>query len=36
MRRSISQKVVNVLLPLVLAYLALYGLWSIIRPFTGY
>lgn len=36
MRRAISQKVVNWLLPVMLAYLALYTLWSIIRPLTGY
>jgi hypothetical protein len=36
MRRSISQKVVNFLLPVVLLYLAGYTIWSIIRPWTGY
>lgn len=36
MRRSISQRVVNILLPVVMIYLALYSLWSIIRPWTGY
>jgi hypothetical protein len=36
MRRSLSQKVVNALLPLVLVYLVLYAIWSIIRPWTGY
>lgn len=36
MRRDLSQKIVNWLLPVVLAYLALYGIWSIVRPWTGY
>jgi hypothetical protein len=35
-RRSTSQKVVNALLPVMLVYLLLYGIWSIIRPWTGY
>ena len=36
MRRSISQRIVNWLLPVMLVYMALYSLWSIIRPWTGY
>jgi len=36
MRRPISQRIVNALLPLVLIYLAGYAIWSIIRPWTGY
>jgi hypothetical protein len=36
MRRSTSQKVVNVLLPIVLLYMVGYAIWSIIRPWTGY
>jgi hypothetical protein len=36
MRRSLSQKVVNVLLPAVLTFMACYAIWSIIRPWTGY
>jgi hypothetical protein len=36
MRRSTSQRIVNWLLPAVLIYMAVYSLWSIIRPWTGY
>lgn len=32
----LSQRIVNFLLPAVLVYLALYGVWSIVRPCTGY
>lgn len=31
-----SQRVVNFLLPAVLAYMILYGLFSIVRPWIGY
>jgi hypothetical protein len=36
MKPRTSQKVVNLLLPVVLLYLAGYTIWSIIRPWTGY
>jgi hypothetical protein len=36
MRRSISQRIVNWLLPVMLIYMAGYAVWSIIRPWTGY
>lgn len=36
MRRSTSQKIVNYGLILVIGYMAIYTVWSILRPFTGY
>lgn len=36
MRPRLSQRIVNALLPVMLVYMALYGIWSIIRPWTGY
>jgi hypothetical protein len=36
MRRSISQRIVSFFLPVMLVYMALYAVWSIIRPWMGY
>jgi len=36
MKPRTSQRIVNWLLPVMLVYMALYSLWSIIRPWTGY